>query len=101
MMTGLVLVTISARPRAPLNVPNVTRKDGISSRVVKTPLISPISAPVPSPASAPTTQLLATKAMASDALMPESASVEATDRSICLDMMTNVMPTAMIETSVV
>ncbi len=33
--------------------------------------------------------------------MPDSASVEATDRSICREMITNVMPTAMIETSVV
>ena len=58
MMTGLVLVTISASPRAALSVPSVTRKDGIASCMVSTPLISPISAPVPRPATAPTNQLL-------------------------------------------
>ena len=39
--------------------------------------------------------------MAKAAHIPDNASVEATDRSICLAMMTKVMPIAMIETSVV
>ena len=33
--------------------------------------------------------------------MPDSASVDPTDRSICRAMITKVMPTAMIETSAV
>ena len=97
-MTGLVSVTIMARPRAALSVPSVTRNDGIASCVVSRPLTRPTSAPVPSPASAPTTQELSRMRHGERrAHMPDSASVEATERSICRPMMTNVMPTAMID----
>ena len=73
----------------------------IDNRVVSRPLINPTRAPVPRPATAPTTQLLATCAIASAAAIPDSASVDPTERSICLAMMTNVIPVAMIETSAV
>ena len=56
MMTGLVSVTIIANPRAALSVPSVTRNEGMASRVVSTPLMSPTTAPVLRPASAPTNQ---------------------------------------------
>ena len=101
MIAGLVLVTINASPRAALNVPSVTRNDGIDNRVVRRPLTSPTSAPVPMPATAPTTQLSATCDIASAADMPDSASVDPTERSICLAMMTKVIPVAIIETSAV
>ncbi|MGY4314899.1 hypothetical protein ACVWW1_004226 [Bradyrhizobium sp. JR3.5] len=65
-----------------LSEPSVTRKDGIESCVVRMPLSSPTSAPVPSPAIAPTIQLLLIWLMASAAAMPDSANVDATDRSI-------------------
>ncbi|MGY4496211.1 hypothetical protein ACVWYH_000138 [Bradyrhizobium sp. GM24.11] len=82
MITGLVLVTIIASPRAMLSEPSVTRKDGIDSCVVRMPLSSPTRAPVPSPATAPTIQLLLIWLIARAAAMPDSANVEATDRSI-------------------
>ena len=101
MITGLVLVTINASPRAALKVPSVTRNEGIASRMVRRPLINPTKAPVPRPAAAPMSQLLATCAIASAAAIPDSARVDPTERSICLAMMTNVIPIAMIETSAV
>ena len=100
-MTGFVSVTIIARPRAALSVPSVTRNEGMASRVVSVPLMRPTSAPVPRPANAPTNQKLARCAMASAAAMPESARVDATERSICPAMITKVMPIAAIDTSVV
>jgi hypothetical protein len=71
------------------------------SRVVTTPLIAPTIAPVPMPAIAPMIQLSPTCAMASAADMPDSASVDPTDRSICRAMITKVMPIATIDTSAV
>ncbi len=52
----------------------------MASRVVSAPLMRPTNAPVPRPASAPTNQKLARCDIASAAAMPESASVEATDK---------------------
>ena len=56
---------------------------------------------MPIPAEAPTSQLLATCAMANPAAMPDSARFEPTERSICRAMITKVIPIAMIDTRAV
>ncbi len=101
MITGLVLVTMRASPRAALSVPSVTRNEGIANRVVRRPLTRPTRAPVPIPAAAPTSQLFATCAMARPAAIPDSARFEPTERSICRAMITKVIPIAMIDTRAV
>ena len=70
-------------------------------RVVTKPLIAPTIAPVPMPAIAPRIQLSLICDIASAADMPDKASADPTERSICRAMITNVMPIAMIDTSAV
>ena len=101
MMTGLVLVTINASPRAALNVPSVTRNDGMLSRVVRTPLISPTSGAGADARDRADDPVVGDMRHRERRAMPDSASVDPTDRSICRAMMTKVMPIAMIETSAV
>ena len=95
--TGRVPVIVSATPERIDSIPSVTRKDGIRSQVTSNPEKAPTTPPKasvkriagiqPNPAwsiSAP--------------IMPDRLAIDPTERSISAEMITNVMPTAMIET---
>ncbi len=73
----------------------------MDSQVVSTPLTRPTAAPVRRATTAPTSQTSPTFCMASAPTTPASAMVEPTERSNSPETMTSVMPTAMIDTSVV
>ena len=98
--TGSVPVTVSARPEKTLSMPRVTRKDGIFTRVTRTPFTAPIMAPMAS-TSTGTKRVGTPRSSSRAATMPDQLATEPTDRSISAQTITKVMPTAMMVTSAV
>ena len=81
-------------------MPSVTRNDGIPSFVTRRPLTTPIAAPMPRTRIG-ASQPGAPRSSSSATIIPDQLATEPTERSISAQMITNVMPTAMIVTRAV
>src|SRR5918998_6950378 len=94
--TGRPSVMSSAIPGTATKVPSVAMKSGTSSFVMTNPLKAPTATPAASPTSSDAGSGHAQCAYATPITLPESAAVEATERSMPRETITRVCPTARI-----
>ena len=89
-------MTSSATPRTAASVPSVAMKSGTFRRVMTKPLKAPTANPAASPSSTASGSGQPQWANATPMRLPDSAAVDATDRSMPAETMTMVWPTARI-----